>query len=141
MCGLVKGKNDQPSKQSDIFYRDDFITAYISPKWWKNNPGHVIVIPNTHVESLYDTPDDLSNKVNSFVKKVAIALKEAYRCDGTSIRQHNEPAGNQDIWHFHVHVFPRYTNDNLYKLHDDFRWTTSEERMPYVKKLKEIFLK
>ena len=34
--------------------------------------------------------------------------------DGTSTRQHNEPAGNQDVWHYHVHLFPRYEGDALY---------------------------
>lgn len=110
MCGLVKGDDDQPSKQSDIFYHDDFITAFISPKWWKNNPGSIIVIPNIHIENLYDMPDNLLSKVTSFAKKAAIALKETYKCNGTSIRQHNEPAGNQDLWHFHLQILPRYTD-------------------------------
>jgi diadenosine tetraphosphate (Ap4A) HIT family hydrolase len=35
--------------------------------------------------------------------------------DGTSTRQHNEPAGNQDVWHYHEHVFPRYDGDELYR--------------------------
>lgn len=139
MCRLVKGGDDQPSKQSDIFYHDDFITALVSPKWWKNNPGSIIVIPNTHIENLYDMPDNLLSKVTSFAKRAASALKETYTCDGTSIRQHNEPAGNQDVWHFHIQVLPRYTDDNLYKLHDNFRWTKLEERTPYVNKLKEYF--
>jgi histidine triad (HIT) family protein len=42
-------------------------------------------------------------------------LRRAYACDGTSLRQHNEPAGNQDVWHHHVHVFPRFTGDELYR--------------------------
>ena len=41
-------------------------------------------------------------------------MKAAYNCDGVSTRQHNEPAGNQDVWHYHLHVFPRYAGDNLY---------------------------
>lgn len=141
LCGLVKGGNDQQSKQTDIIYHDSEITAFISPKWWNNNLGHVMIIPNNHFENLYDIPEDILNKVNAFAKKVAIALKEKYKCDGTSTRQHNEPAGNQDLWHFHIHVFPRYVNDNLYKLYDYFRWTTPDERLPYVSKLKEYFSK
>ncbi|HEX3722191.1 MAG TPA: hypothetical protein VHV31_05340, partial [Nitrolancea sp.] len=51
-------------------------------------------------------------------------------CDGTSFRQHNEPAGNQEIWHYHLHVFPRYVDDDLYLR--TRRDTTPEERTPYA---------
>lgn len=42
-------------------------------------------------------------------------MKQAFGCDGVSTRQHNEPAGDQDVWHFHLHVFPRWTGDDLYR--------------------------
>ena len=86
----------------------------VSPKWWVNNPGHVIIIPVPHVENLYDLPDSLAVPLLGAVRRAALALKAAYRCAGTSVRQHNEPAGNQDVWHLHVHVFPRYDGDGLY---------------------------
>jgi histidine triad (HIT) family protein len=41
-------------------------------------------------------------------------MKAAYGCDGTSTRQHNEPAGHQEVWHYHLHVFPRFMGDGLY---------------------------
>ena len=41
-------------------------------------------------------------------------MKTAFGCPGVSTRQHNEPAGNQDVWHYHVHVFPRWHGDRLY---------------------------
>ena len=44
----------------------------------------------------------------------ALAMKAVFQCDGVSTRQHNEPAGYQDVWHFHVHVFPRFHGDSLY---------------------------
>lgn len=43
-----------------------------------------------------------------------IALKTAFDCDGVSTRQHNEPAGNQDVRQYHLHIFPRYEADGLY---------------------------
>jgi len=62
---------------------------------------------------------------------------EVYKCDGVSTRQHNEPSGNQDVWHYHLHVFPRYKNDNLYKT--DRRNSEPEERTEYAEKLREYF--
>ena len=136
-CGIVSGSNDQSTKQSDVFYKDEFVTAYIAPKWWPHNSGHVIIIPNQHVENIYNISDDLLSRISVMSKKAAIAFKEIYKCDGTSTRQHNEPAGQQDIFHFHTHVFPRYSNDKLYQLTDSFRWTQPDERKEYADKLKK----
>jgi len=72
------------------------------------------VIPNKHLENLYTLPDDLAIPLQSTVQSIALALKTAYDCPGISTRQHNEPAGGQDVWHYHIHVFPRYPEDNLY---------------------------
>ena len=65
-------------------------------------------------------------------------LKEALACDGTSTRQHNEPAGNQhDMWHLHVHVFPRYDGDNLYA--SSYRESTLDERRDLAASLQRVF--
>ena len=53
-------------------------------------------------------------------KRLAIAMKTVYACDGISTRQHNEPAGSQDVWHYHLHVTPRYENDNYYGTQREF---------------------
>jgi histidine triad (HIT) family protein len=137
LCKLASGKNTDKTGPNDVVYQDRYLTAFIAGRWWINNPGHIIVIPNKHYENLYDMPDDLLGKIYAAAKKMAIIMKIAYKCDGTSTRQHNEPAGNQKVWHFHVHVFPRYEGDNLYKLHDKKHWTTPEQRLPYVNKIKK----
>lgn len=49
----------------------------------------------------------------------------------------HEPAGGQDVWHLHVHVFPRFDDDRLYQRHDAARWVESEERAPYARRLRE----
>jgi histidine triad (HIT) family protein len=72
------------------------------------------VIPAAHFENLYDLPDALGADIHRVARRVAIAMKTAYGCAGVSTRQHNESAGNQDVWHYHLHVFPRYPGDDLY---------------------------
>lgn len=47
-------------------------------------------------------------------RRLALVLKQIHECPGVSTRQHNEPAGNQEVWHYHLHVFPRYDGDGLY---------------------------
>jgi histidine triad (HIT) family protein len=138
-CIFANGGETSYNKRSDIVFEDDNSVAFISPKWWPNNPGHVIIIPKKHVENIYDIQDDILSHVYITAKQIAIALKETYKCSGTSMRQHNEPAGNQDMWHFHIHVFPRYENDELYVEQENSRMVTEEERKPYADKLRAYF--
>ncbi|WP_282939226.1 HIT family protein [Paenibacillus sp. RC67] len=137
VCLLIKGNDNPLSKQADIVYKDEFIMAFICANWKVNNPGHVLIVPNQHVENIYELPVDLSNQIHAFEIDLAKAFKEVYRCDGVSSRQHNEPAGSQDTWHYHLHVFPRYRDDNLYK--SPSRRSTPEERKPYADLLRGYF--
>ena len=96
----------------------------------------MLVVPNLHYENLYELPPDLATPIQRVTRDIAIAFKETYGCDGVSTRQHNEPAGGQDVWHYHQHVFPRYRNDLLY-LHRRGS-STPEERRPYAVKLRQF---
>ncbi len=113
-CGYASGVYNEYVSASHEVERTPETLSFVSPKWWVNNEGHVIVIPVPHVENLYSLPDGLAAPLLGAVRRAALALKAAYDCPGTSVRQHNEPAGDQDLWHLHVHVFPRYKDDRLY---------------------------
>ena len=138
LCQTARGLDqDGPwAKRADVIFHDAVVTAFVSPRWWPNNPGNVVVVPNEHYENVYDIPDDVLHQVQSAGKRIALAMKQAYKCDGTSFRQHNEPAGNQEVWHYHLHVFPRYVGDDLYRLKG--RNTTPEERIPYAERLRAL---
>jgi histidine triad (HIT) family protein len=119
-CLLTDGAFGDPrllTLAADVVLRSDEVMAIVSPHWWPNNPGHVLVVPTEHHENLYTLPPRQGLAVFEASQRVAIAMKQAYRCDGVSTRQHNEPAGNQDVWHYHLHVFPRWTGDELYANH------------------------
>lgn len=140
-CLIVRGQEDGPvfTRQDDIVYRDEQVIAFVASHWWINNPGHVLVMPTAHIENIYDLPDELSAKIHAVSKQVALAFKETYPCQGVSTRQHNERAGSQDVWHYHLNVFPRYENDNLYLTYDKNRLASPEERLPYAEKLRAYF--
>ena len=134
-CAVVRGEDRPPwSVQADVVWRDGATTAWINPRWWANNPGNVVVVPDRHVENLYELDRALGGAVHETARRVALAMKSAYVCDGISTRQHNEPAGDQEVWHYHLHVFPRYAGDDLYG--SRFRSTLPEERRPYVERLR-----
>jgi histidine triad (HIT) family protein len=137
-CKLVNGEDNGWNVQSDVVFRDDSTCAFVNAMWWPRNEGHVLVVPNAHVENIYDMPGALAASVHETARNIAIAFKETYRCDGTSTRQHNEPGGNQEVWHFHVHVFPRYEGDGLYGAQR--RMTTAQERLPYADRLRDWFV-
>ena len=116
-CLLIEGTENEHvhSVQSDIVYHDKMVTAFMSSHQWPNNHGNVIVVPNEHFENIYDLPIQYAQNIHRIAKHLALAMKTIYACDGISTRQHNEPAGNQDVWHYHLHVTPRYKNDAFYE--------------------------
>lgn len=135
-CRLLAGENLGPhgSAPSDIVYRTELVVAIVASKWWRTTKGHVLIIPTIHYENIFDLPPPLGAPIQQAAHDVALAMKQAYRCDGISTRQHNEPHGNQSVWHYHVHVYPRYRRDML-----NLTWgrrTTADQRRPYADRLR-----
>src|SRR5437667_6746877 len=110
-CLLMQGKESKYNSRQDIVHQDKLVTAIISPVWWRKNPGHVIIVPNSHFENIYDLSSEYAHRIHDIAREIAVAMKEVYKCDGVSTLQHNEPAGGQTVWHYHLHIFPRYKWD------------------------------
>lgn len=124
-----------------IFYRDEYITAFVPTSSEPANQGNALVIPNEVYENLYDISDEVLAKIHIFSKRLALAMKELYPCDGVSVRQHNEPAGYQEVWHYHLHVIPRYSEDNLYPNYPNKIRSDNAIRKEYAHKLRDYFSK
>ncbi len=114
-CLFLQGQETKSSqlRQTDIVERTPDVTAFMAVRKWANNQGHVLIIPNEHFENIYDLPSSVASKIHSVSQKIALAMKSEYECDGLMLRQHNEPAGGQHVWHYHLHIIPRYRNDNF----------------------------
>lgn len=135
-CQIIEGARDS-MEDSDVIYQDADVTAFLSKSRWEKNPFDVLIVPNRHIENLYDLPDELAPALQKATREVALVLKNLTRCKGVSTRQHNEPAGDQDIWHYHIHVTPRYEDDRFYENHEiPFPET---ERMAVAERLRECF--
>lgn len=113
-CRLYRAGDSDLTRTADIVVRDEATMVFVSLHHWPPSPGHVLVVPAVHYETLYSMPDDVGARIFAAVRDAAVALKLALGCDGISTRQHNEPAGNQEAWHYHHHVFPRFEGDGLY---------------------------
>lgn len=139
ICLGVKGieSEDTLLRQADLVYKDNLVSVYVNSFWIDTAKGHVIVVPNDHYENLYDLPSEVGHRIFDVSQKIALTMKKTYRCDGITLRQNNEPAGNQHAFHYHLHIFPRYDGD-LYNENMTKKSILSkpEDRLEYVAKLK-----
>lgn len=73
--------------------------------------GHALILPKAHADNLYELPDEIAGKTFILAKKLAQKMTEKLDCDGFNIMQNNGTAAGQTVFHFHLHLIPRYKND------------------------------
>ncbi len=128
-------------KQADLVFKDDLVSVWINSFWIKGNDGHLIVVPNEHFETMYDVPDEVGHRIFEVSKKMSQVMKVAYSCDGITLRQNNEPAGDQHAFHYHHHIYPKYTGDSFnVELTKKSFLSEAEERIKWREKLLENFI-
>ena len=105
-CKIVSG--DLPSAK---VYEDDEVLAFMDI--FPANPGHLLVIPKQHYRNIFDIPPEIAGKIMEAGARIANAIKAALNPDGLNLFQSNEPAGFQVVFHFHLHIVPRWENDSI----------------------------
>ncbi len=96
---------------ASVVYEDNVVLAFLDIR--PLNLGHTLVIPKLHYVDIFDIPETQLAVVHEVSKQLAFAVKEATVADGISIIQQNGKAAGQDIFHFHVHVVPRFNGQTL----------------------------
>ena len=98
--------------------------------------GHALILPKSHFENIYEMPDELVGKAMILAKEMVTRMTEALKCDGFNVVQNNGEAAGQTVFHFHMHLIPRYKNDNA-----GITWTpgtlTDEMKEEILAKLKK----
>ena len=114
-CKIIAG--EIPSK---TVYEDDNFKAIldISPA----SKGHVIILPKNHADNIFEISDEDASGIMIVAKKIAAKLKKVFACDGINILQNNGEVAGQTVFHLHVHVIPRYENDNI-----KIKWAQHED--------------
>lgn len=108
-CIFCRIIGDEISSVS-LYEDDDFkVIMDISPA----AKGHAVLIPKKHFANLYEMDEETAAKVFVVVSKVAKAMKEELKCDGLNVLQNNGEAAGQTVFHFHIHLIPRYHNDTV----------------------------
>lgn len=77
------------------------------------NPGHMLVLVKPHRANIYALDDALAGAVFRTAARMARTLKRALGCEGVTLFQANETAGAQTVFHFHIHVLPRWEGDGM----------------------------
>ncbi|MDY5986325.1 HIT family protein [Sporofaciens sp. SGI.106] len=75
--------------------------------------GHALILPKEHYANLYELPDELAAKVIILAKKMITKLTGVLGCDGYNLVQNNGSAAGQTVFHFHLHMIPRYEGDQV----------------------------
>ena len=73
--------------------------------------GHALILPKEHADNLYELPEETAGKVFVLAKHLAKTMTEKLSCDGFNIVQNNGSVAGQTVFHFHMHLIPRYEAD------------------------------
>ena len=104
-CKIIKGEIP-----SYTVYEDESVKVFLDVN--PNTNGHLLVVPKTHYENLFDTPNEVLISLIDLIKtKLYPLLKKKLNIDGLTISQNN--FYGQDIKHLHIHLIPRYHNDEF----------------------------
>ena len=74
--------------------------------------GHALILPKNHFKNLYEIDDNTASKVLPLAKKMVASMTEKLNCDGFNVVQNNNEIAGQTVFHFHMHLIPRYNDDN-----------------------------
>ena len=73
--------------------------------------GHALILPKDHYKNLYELPEDTAAELMTLAKKMAVEMTEKLGADGFNLVQNNNEIAGQTVFHFHMHLIPRYIND------------------------------
>lgn len=92
-------------------YEDELVVAFLSLE--QPNPYKVLVIPRAHAPMVYDLTDEQAAAIFQATVKISRGVRQVSGCEGLNLVQSNGRAGQQDVFHFHLHIIPRITGDNI----------------------------
>ena len=118
-CEIMKG--NIPSRK---VYEDDKVYAFLDIS--QTTPGHTLVIPKVHVRNIFEMGSDVAADLFSRVPMIAKAIKDSNEnIKGANIVTNNEEIAYQTVFHSHIHIIPRYSDE------DDFSMTFKDNSKEY----------
>ena len=105
-CDLIGG-----AAEVSVCYEDDTTLAFMDIQ--PVNPGHTLVVPKRHYESLRDTPPDVVTHLFAVATRLAQVVGRVTKAEGMNMVVNSGAAAGQDVFHYHVHVIPRRADDGF----------------------------
>ena len=106
-CDIVSGR-----APASIVYRDRLCCAFMDTQ--PVNPGHVLIVPNVHVTSIDDLDEKVGGHLFAIAQRISRALrKSGVQCEGINLFLADGKAAGQEVFHVHLHVFPRFSGDGF----------------------------
>lgn len=125
-CKIIAG--EIPS--NTIYEDEEFkVILDLSPA----SKGHALILPKEHYADLYELDEEVAGKVFKLAKKLTCHMTDVLECDGFNILQNNREVAGQTVFHFHMHLIPRYKDG---KNQDILTWsheTFSAEEMAEIR--------
>lgn len=105
-CRIVRGE-----APANVVYEDEKALAFmdINPA----TPGHTLLIPKQHFRNVFDLDEEVAAHLMKVAVRLAPVIKEAMGADGLNILNANERAAFQSVFHFHLHLIPRWFDDDI----------------------------
>ena len=129
-CKLASGEIPTNSIYEDELFR---VILDASPA----SKGHALILPKDHYADLFEIDEEVAAKAMKLAKKMAIHMKEVLGCEGFNLVQNNGEVAGQTVFHFHLHLIPRYKDaknkDILLWNHEEF---TDDEMKAICESLK-----
>lgn len=119
-CAIAAGE-----AEASVVHEDDRVVAFMD--LGAVTPGHVLVVPRLHAVGLEDLDEDTSTHVWRIGHRLGRALRRSgLRCEGVNVFLADGEAAFQEVFHFHLHVFPRFRGDTF---RIDADWATRDRSL------------
>ena len=105
-CKIISGEIP-----AEILYESDHAIAILDIN--PINFGHALILPRQHCNDFLDLPDEIYRPILEAAKIVTQALVKSLKLEGYNIFSNNGTIAGQSVFHFHLHITPRYRNDNI----------------------------
>ncbi|MDE5908703.1 MAG: HIT family protein [Lachnospiraceae bacterium] len=103
-CKIIAGKIPSHTLYEDEQFK---VILDVGPA----TKGHALILPKQHYANLYELPEDTAADVMKLAKKMMKTMTDKLKCDGFNLVQNNGEVAGQTVFHFHMHLIPRYKND------------------------------
>ncbi len=98
--------------------------------------GHALILPKSHYKNLYELPEETAADVMKLAKKMAVMMTEKLHADGFNLVQNNNEVAGQTVFHFHLHLIPRYNGDG-----QNINWVPGNPSAEELAEIKDILTK